>query len=1259
MKFKTFTLHYLFLFLSLLAMSRSYAQRAAPPKLTAQNAAIEYFKNKLRSPATLNKPTGTIAGLNAAMGRRHTPGDTAMRWFQKKDIVAKKRHRVSKPRLSGARTSATADGPLILYVNYKAAGSNDGTSWTDAFSELADALFYARDKTGIEQIWVANGYYYPLYDHNYRSEGDDYDLRDNVFIMLPNIKMYGGFKGTETSLAERDLRYNPIDPDDEDEDYETVLSGDVFDPEEEGSNANNAYHVVLSAGPVGTATLDGFSIEDGYADGEFPITLNGVNIPRNFGGGMMVVNSSPSLSNVNFLYNIGASGSALYGNLSNLVLTNAVFANNYANNSGTLFIDESSPVITNVTFSRNTAQDNGGGITLSGAGTAAQIRNTIIYGNEANDAPAIFIEAGATASFAYSIIEGSGGSTAWNPAFGTDDGNNLDKEVFFQPFLPSLMAKSPGVNAGSNQYFQAGQTPDLSAITTDQRGLSRFIGGTTDIGALESLFGPLSSDLSPSADSILFVKKNGLGTMTGDSWANAAAEVADALYAAAINPAVKQIWVAGGKYAPLYRPDDLSKVPNGRYDTFLMVEGVSLYGGFAGNEVKLDERDLSLSVNASILSGDLAGDDTFNFEEFAADRDFDLKYDDNAYRVVTMAPTRYYVATTINGFTIEGGNNREENPRNPISVSETNLAIEYGSGVYAEDAYFQMENVVVRRNFGLIGGGLAIRAAAVDILNSLFYHNIDAGTGSSIASVGSFQTSLLSFNSTVARNLSLTNGPAVGLNRVDAFMINNIIYGNIVSDNSVDENGDDPKPDLKAVRSSGVIASSIIGGSGGSHNWKLFADSDENEIFDGGFNLDEDPGFTSSSTSDFSLIPCSPAIDAGLNIYAQVGIINIKDVAGNPRVANDSIDIGALEFQDVRPLSATELAGNGKASSFVFEDGQPHTFTVNGQECESDLLTLKPEVLSGEVTAKVWVDAQVNSYGGAFYLQRHFDIAPAEHADESLGRAFLYFTQAEFDALNSKLTESAYLPTGDPETDEDRKANLRIYQFHGPSSDGSGNPGSYTGSRVVIDPEDMDIVWNGGMKRWEVAFNVDGFSGFFGGTATQNPLPVRLVSFEGKRSDDQTTNLQWKVAEQENIEVYQVEYSRNGKTFNQIGQVTANTLESTDYNFADSLSHSGDRAYYRLKVIEFDGKTAFSKIVTVKLTGNDVMIAYPVPAKNELWIDWKKTNAASVDFIDSKGRVLKTIKKTSASQKVDISSLPAGLLLLKAGEDHVLKVVKE
>ncbi|MCE6991434.1 choice-of-anchor Q domain-containing protein [Dyadobacter sp. CY323] len=1171
----------------------------------------------------------------------------------------------SKAQRSAERKSAAAAVPPILFVNgSRTEGSFDGSSWGNAFNSLAEALKYAHENSGVQQIWVANGVYRPGYDFDYINEEGE-DPNDYTFRLVPDVKLFGGFKGVENSLAERKLTTvysKEFKTPEEDENRFTILEGD-----------NLRYHVVTSAGEVGGASLDGFMITNGNAGATSDASVEGMTIPRNAGGGILVVNSSPLLTNLQIRYNAavngagiflsnssssisnieiannraGNNGSAIYTSQSNVVLTNSIFHDNRADGTGSVLLSNSSDVFTNVTIYYNNGEF-GGGVYVSGG--SPRIRNTIIFRNDSSIGIQVEVVDGGTPSFANCLVLGSGGSGSWNSGFGQDLGGNIDADPVMHRFASTTFGLHPGspcINKGNNVFFQPGQTPDLSGFTTDQRGTPRIMNGTVDIGAAESVFGILSSNLTPNDDEILFVKKGGSGTKDGSSWENAAPELADALFAANLNDRIYEIWVAGGTYHPLYRPDNFSNAdPKSPYNSFLLVPSASIYGGFKGDETELADRDLGLTENASILSGDFNGNDNFNFTDLY-NNGIKNEFSENAHHVVYG-----FGSNELNGFTIEGGNNTSSIPGETLLIDETIVPTEYGSGILAHSGSGIFENLVIRNNLGNKGAGFTAYESSESITNSVIYHNYNKGSGAGI--MIAYPDVLVINNTNVLQNQSATGPGGAGISSTGSGLF--LIGSSIITNNILRDNEDSPHANLYSDGSSEAhLGNNIIAGSGGSVSWQ-FDDFD-----DEGGNMDLDPQFVDINAGNFALTECSRAIDAGgTQFFPPWHAVPVTDIVSNSRIINSRIDIGAFEFQSVRSPEATALAGNAKASSYTFEDNAAHTFTAEADVCDSDLLTLVPTNLSGMVTAKVWVDAQVNSYAGAVYLQRHYDIAPDENAPSATGRVVLYFTQAEFDALNSKLlTDSEYLPTGQPDGESGRKANLRIYQFHGPSSGGTGSPASYGSSRTVIDPDDQDIQWNAALSRWEVSFSVEGFSGFFAGTVTQNPLPVRLVSFEGKQTDDQKIKLDWKVAEQEGIDVYEVEYSANGKTFTKIGQTYANSLASTDYHFTDTLTHSGDLAYYRLKINELDGKTAYSRIITVRLSDINQMVAYPVPAKNELWVDWKKSDAASAEIIDSNGRILKTVRKSSASQKVDISALPTGIFFLKTSGNTVLKVLKE
>src|SRR5262249_41625709 len=147
-------------------------------------------------------------------------------------------------------------------------GSNNGTSWVNAFTSLQSALTNASVHSG-DEIWVAKGTYTP-------TSGTD---RFSSFNLDAGVGVYGGFSrnGTETLRSERNVATNV-----------TTLSGEIGDPTK---TADNSYHVVYSSGLDKTAILDGFTITGGNADGG---SLS------NFGGGMYNDNSSPTLTNVTF-----------------------------------------------------------------------------------------------------------------------------------------------------------------------------------------------------------------------------------------------------------------------------------------------------------------------------------------------------------------------------------------------------------------------------------------------------------------------------------------------------------------------------------------------------------------------------------------------------------------------------------------------------------------------------------------------------------------------------------------------------------------------------------------------------------------------------------------------------------------------------------------------------------------------------------------------------------------------------------------------
>ena len=127
----------------------------------------------------------------------------------------------------------------VLYVKADANGANNGTSWSNAYTDLQSAIATADYGT---QIWVAVGTYKP-------TTGTD---RDAYFELKNGLEIYGGFIGTETQLEERDYIHN-----------ESILSGDIGVV---GDSLDNSYTIVYSIGTDENTILEGFTIREGNAD---------------------------------------------------------------------------------------------------------------------------------------------------------------------------------------------------------------------------------------------------------------------------------------------------------------------------------------------------------------------------------------------------------------------------------------------------------------------------------------------------------------------------------------------------------------------------------------------------------------------------------------------------------------------------------------------------------------------------------------------------------------------------------------------------------------------------------------------------------------------------------------------------------------------------------------------------------------------------------------------------------------------------------
>lgn len=164
------------------------------------------------------------------------------------------------------------------------------------------------------------------------------------------------------------------------------------------------------------------------------------------------------------------------------------------------------------------------------------------------------------------------------------------------------------------------------------------------------------------------------------------------------------------------------------------------------------------------------------------------------------------------------------------------------------------------------------------------------------------------------------------------------------------------------------------------------------------------------------------------------------------------------------------------------------------------------------------------------------------------------------------------------------------------------------------------------------------------------PLPVELVVFTGE-SRNAANMLKWETASESNTKMFVLERADQNNIFNTLGEVSAagNTNISSHYDFMDTKPMAD--AYYRLKIVDFDGSFEYSKIIRLQnADASTVKVElYPVPAKNtmNLNIESIADDNVQLKIIGAIGQILKImdmdIVKGQNKSIIDVANLPAGM----------------
>ena len=167
------------------------------------------------------------------------------------------------------------------------------------------------------------------------------------------------------------------------------------------------------------------------------------------------------------------------------------------------------------------------------------------------------------------------------------------------------------------------------------------------------------------------------------------------------------------------------------------------------------------------------------------------------------------------------------------------------------------------------------------------------------------------------------------------------------------------------------------------------------------------------------------------------------------------------------------------------------------------------------------------------------------------------------------------------------------------------------------------------------------------------PLPVTGVRLNGALNGNDVS-LNWKTHTELNSQRFEIERSTDGVNFSQIGIKAAagNSVSDVSYTYLDP-SMSASVYYYRLKMVDIDGKFTYSNIIVIrKATGIKTVRVFPNPVVDQMNLEFSNAKGNyNITLYSQTGQEVYSKKVTieSTVQYINLSkgNLPPGSYIVK------------
>lgn len=871
-------------------------------------------------------------------------------------------------------TETQEDGRTIFtyYVSQNGVGLRSGENPANAACAtklqaiLTDAGKKVSTSTSASAIVKVAGYEDASFVYNANTLASAIDPQSYTYVIPEGVTLMGGYydgnyndgdyeEGSGWDDATGDYMRNPMK-------FRTVLSA-IAKPVQ-GSTITqevNGYHTVTFGAWPGTAALakstiiDGVWLEDGSAT-----SLAGAGNPNTRGGGAIV----PSGAHVRncVVRNCEANeGGGLYL-MPGATVSGTLIMNNSAENGGGVYADNTDVTADNrahilsSTLAGNTASTSGGGLYMQEG--AVMNLNTVIFGNEAGsdknvsgvtnqqyaDNQLSNIYGGIQSLFPFNdcFVE-----TQEMPSDFENTKLESDATLYFTGDYYLLKDYSLLIKHGLKNDYQTKLVEVFNVAGSDMQNIERIqednAADRLDAGAFAYEGGILPTDLftrifvSPTTNITLAAGAD-MSQYLGRSFYTSFSTLEDALgYVRSMRKDGKnantkfEILVSGGTYKPTYeRTTTASVTHNQRLYSFVVPQGVSIYGGFKGDELYSSGGITEIPGEGETVTVSDMGDIT-DILEARAYSDFNQNGIEEPWELANQtilsgqinasaeAKNTYHVVFTSNdtdspnpvvldGLTVMYGQTD-----NSLSVSTNEDEQGRGGGIYSNEVTYTISRCRLLNNTAVRGGAVFVRDADLNLSGCILAGNqtvtnaaqgtntLTSRGGAAYVSGISRDVSLRAVNTLWANNESADEGGAIGTNYADGLTTYHdpLLY---ILNNTF-------------VRNKAVTNPVIYAHNGKSHIINTLIWGNQGETYQSGTNLSEIYD-VSHSASDVNYVDKFGENNGYNNI-----LLSTANMADNgPRFTNPSAEAG------VKANSSASL-WNPAAISVLTDagDGTTHT----------------------------------------------------------------------------------------------------------------------------------------------------------------------------------------------------------------------------------------------------------------------------------------------------------------------------------------------